>query len=135
MFTDQGGFQVGETAHSQQRAAIPATASLRVDPERIERMWAMRAADRIQAAHEGRFTLGEMLQWASRRPNEVELVDGEFWFITAYLADGGGGAEDDSADRAQRFWDGDHTPLPQRADPSPVDERKASRDTSSSGTR
>ena len=133
---------MGETAHSQQRAAIPATASLRVDPERIERMWAMRPADRIQAAHEGRFTLGEMLRWASRFPSEVELVDGEFWFITAYLAD----AEDDSADRAQRFWEGEHTPLPQRADPSPVAMRKASsdtshaaaaagRDTSSSGTR
>lgn len=78
---------MGETAHSQQRAAIPATASLRVDPERIERMWAMRPDERIQAAHQGQFTLGEMLQWASRRPSEVELVDGEFWFITAYLAD------------------------------------------------
>jgi hypothetical protein len=87
MFTDQGGFQVGETAHSQQRVAIPATASLRVDPERIERMWAMRPDERIRAAHEGQFTLGEMLQWASRRPNEVELVDGEWWFITAYVAD------------------------------------------------
>ena len=133
---------MGETAHSQQRAAIPATASLRVDPERIERMWAMRPADRIQAAHEGRFTLGEMLRWASRFPSEVEPVDGEFWFITAYLAD----AEDDSADRAQRFWEGEYTPLPQRADPSAVAMRKASsdtshavaaagRDTSSSGTR
>ena len=133
---------MGETAHSQQREAIPAAASLRVDPERIERMWAMRAADRVQAAHEGRFTLGEMLRWASRFPSEVELVDGEFWFITAYLAD----AEDDSADRARRFWEGEHTPLPQRADPSAVAMRKASsvtshaavaagRDTSSSGSR
>jgi hypothetical protein len=88
MFTDQGGFQVGETAHSsQQRAAIPATASLRVDPERIERMWSMRPAERIRAAHEGRFTLGEMLRWASRHSAEVERADGEFWFITAYLAD------------------------------------------------
>jgi len=121
---------MGETAHSQQRAAIPATASLRVDPERIERMWAMRPADRIQAAHEGRFTLGEMLQWASRRANEVELVDGEFWFITAYLAD----REDDSADRAQQFWEGEHTPLPQTSDRSSVDARKASRDTSRTRT-
>jgi hypothetical protein len=94
MFTDQGGFQVGETAHSsQQRAAIPATASLRVDPERIERMWSMRPAERIRAAHEGRFTLGEMLRWASRHPAEVGLVDGEFWFITAYLADAAVGNE------------------------------------------
>ena len=84
---------MGETAHSQQRAATPATASLRVDPERIERMWAMRPADRIQAAHKGRFTLGEMLRWASRRPNEVELVDGEFWFITALAADSAVGNE------------------------------------------
>jgi hypothetical protein len=87
MFTDQGGFQVGETAHSQQRTAIPATASLRVDPERIERMWAMRPDERIRAAHEGQFTLGEMLRWASRFPSEVQLVHRDFWFITAYLAD------------------------------------------------
>jgi hypothetical protein len=40
-----------------------------------------------RAAHDGRFTLGEMLRRASRRPTEVELVDGEFWFITAHLAD------------------------------------------------
>ena len=84
---------MGETAHSHQRAAIPATASLRVDPERIERMWAMRPAERIEAAHEGRFTLGEMLQWASWFPSEVELVDGELWFITAYLADAAVGNE------------------------------------------
>ena len=84
---------MGETTHSQQRAAIPATASVQVDLDRIERMWAMRPAERIRAAHEGRFTLGEMLRWASRRPAEVELVDGEFWFITAYLADGGVGNE------------------------------------------
>jgi hypothetical protein len=101
---------------------------LRVEPERIERMWAVRADERIRAAREGQFTLGEMLQWASRRPSEVKLVDGEFRFITAYLADAA--AEDDSADRAQWFWEGEHTPLPQRADLSPVDERKASRDTS-----
>ena len=42
---------------------------------------------------EGQFTLGEMLQWANRRPSEVELVDGEFWFITAHLADAA--ADDD----------------------------------------
>jgi hypothetical protein len=72
---------VGETVHSHQRAAIPATASLRVDPERVERMWAMRPADRIQAAHDGRFTLGEMLRWASSRPERGRARDGEFWFI------------------------------------------------------
>ena len=96
---------MGETAHSQQRTVIPATASLRGDPERLERMWAMRPDARIRAAHEGQFTLGEMLRWASRRPSEVELVDGEFWFITAYLADAAAAAE--SADDAQGFWEGE----------------------------
>ena len=82
---------MGETTHRQQRAAIPATASLQVDPERIQRMWAMRADERIRAAHEGQFTLREMLRWASRRPNEV---DGEFWFITAHLADAAAAEEE-----------------------------------------
>ena len=47
-------------------------------------MWQMTAAQRVEAARQGQFTLGEMLRWASRRPSEVELVDGEFWFITAF---------------------------------------------------
>jgi len=41
-------------------------------------------------------------------------------------------AEDDSADRAQQFWEAEHTPLPQTSDRSSVDARKASRDTSES---
>jgi hypothetical protein len=93
MFTDQGGFPMGETTHSPARTAIPATASLRVDPERLEQMWAMRPAERIQAALEGKFTLGEMLRWASRRPAEPPLVDGEWFFISAYLADSSEGVE------------------------------------------
>ena len=31
--------------------------------------------------------LGEMLRWAARRPAEAPLVDGEFFFITAFSAD------------------------------------------------
>ena len=50
-------------------------------------MWAMSPADRLAAAKRGEFTLGEMLRWASHRPHEVDLVDGEFWFITALPAD------------------------------------------------
>ena len=122
---------MGETAHSQQRAAIPATASLRVDPERIERMWAMRPADRIQAAHEGRFTLGEMLRWASRFPSEVELVEGEFWFVTAYLADA---AAAESTGDAQGFWEGEYTPLPDTRDVSRTMPAAAS-DMSGEGSR
>ena len=78
---------MGETAHAHTRAAIPATGSLRVDPERLQQLWAMRPAERIQAALEGRFTLGEMLRWASRFPSEPPLIDDEWFFISAYLAD------------------------------------------------
>lgn len=79
---------MGETAHQQTRTAIPAVASLREDPERIEQMWAMRPAERVAAARAGRFTLGEMLRWAARAPaGEVPLVDGEWFFISAFLAD------------------------------------------------
>jgi hypothetical protein len=93
MFTDRGGFAMGETTHQQTQTAIPAVASLREDPERIEQMWAMRPDERVAAARAGRFTLGEMLRWASRRPHEVELVDGDWWFISAFLADS---CDDDS---------------------------------------
>lgn len=78
---------MGETAHHQTRAAIPGVASLQVDPERLEQLWAMRPDDEVAAAKAGRFTLGEMLRWASRWPHDLDLVDGEFWFITALLAD------------------------------------------------
>jgi len=78
---------MGETTYSPARTPIPATASLRIDPERLEQMWAMRPAERIQAAIEGKFTLGEMLRWASRHPAEPPLVDGEWFFLSAHLAD------------------------------------------------
>ena len=72
---------------TETRTPIPALASLRVRPERIERMWQMTAAQRVEAARQGQFTLGEMLRWAARRPDELDLVDNEFWFITAFSAD------------------------------------------------
>jgi hypothetical protein len=50
-------------------------------------MCAMSPADRLAAAQRGAFTLGETPRWASRRPHEVDLVDGEFWLITTLSAD------------------------------------------------
>jgi len=92
MFTDRGGFQVRETAHqatgAPARTPIPAVASLRIDPERLERMWALSPAERVAAAQRGQLTLGEMLRWAARAPaGEVPIVDGDFFFITALSAD------------------------------------------------
>ena len=80
-----------ETAHqatgAPARTPIPAVASLRLDAERLERMWALSPAERVASAQRGQLTLGGMLRWASRRPHEVPLVDGDWFFITALSAD------------------------------------------------
>jgi hypothetical protein len=109
MFTDRGAETVRETTQqTQTRTAIPRPASLAIDPERLERMWAMTPAQRHQAAERGQLSLGEMLKWAARQPHEVPVVNGEFFFIIAYLAD-----TEDSPRDAQAFWDGEYTPVPQ----------------------
>jgi hypothetical protein len=98
MFNDRGGFQVRETAHqatgAPARTPIPAVASLRIDAERLERIWALSRSERIAAAQRGQLTLGEMLRWASRRPHEVPLVNRDFFFITALSADAAAAEED-----------------------------------------
>ena len=99
-----------ETAQqTQTRTAIPRPAGLAIDPERLERMWAMTPAQRREAAQRGQLSLGEMLKWAPRRPHEVPIVEGDFFFIIAFLAD----AAEDSPRDAQAFWDGEYTPMPQ----------------------
>ena len=112
------------TQQTQTRIAIPRPASLAIDPERLERMWAMTPAQRRQAAQRGQLSLGEMLKWASRRPHEVPIVNGEFFFITPYLTN-----TEDSPPDAQAFWDGEYTPVPQ---PRPS---AAASDTSPEGRR
>ena len=72
----------------QTTRALPLTARLEVDPDRLGRLWAMTAQQRCQAAGEGQFSLGEMLRWAARAPEQVPLVSGEFFFIAAVSADG-----------------------------------------------
>ena len=69
------------------RAGIPHTGSLAVDENRLARLWAMSPAQRIAAAQRGEFTLGEMLRWAARCPTEPPVVEGDWFFLTAYLAD------------------------------------------------
>ena len=101
------------TQQTPTRTAIPRPASLAIDPERLERMWAMTPAQRRQAAQRGQLSLGEMFKWASRRPHEVPIVNGEFFFITAFLADTTTTTTEDSPRDAQAFWDGEYTPMPQ----------------------
>ena len=93
-------------AAQQARAGIRRPASLTIDPERLERMWAMTPAQRRQAANRGQLSLGEMLRWAARHPEEVPRVDGEFFFITDLLADSADTGE------AAGLWRGDLVPLP-----------------------
>ena len=85
----------------------------------------MTPAQRRQAAQRGQLSLGEMLKWASRRPHEVPIVNGEFFFITAYLAD-----TEDSPRDAQAFWDGEYTARAASRAPS-----AAASDTSPEGRR
>ena len=70
------------TSTPARQRTIPRVASLRVDPDRVRRMWAMEPDQRVQAAEQGQLSLGEMLAWARRAPHEVQVVDGEFFFIS-----------------------------------------------------
>ena len=77
----------------QARAAIPGVASLQRNEQRLAEFWKLTTAERVAMAQQGRLTLGEMLRWAARHPDEVPLVDGEFFFITGLLADSDEGSD------------------------------------------
>jgi hypothetical protein len=90
VFTDRMEISMRRTAPQVKPhtpTTIPAVASLTVDAERLERLWAMNASQRREAARTGHLTLGEMLRWAARAPHEVPLVNGEWFFITALSAE------------------------------------------------
>ena len=70
----------------------------------------MTPAQRRQAAQRGQLSLGEMLKWASRRPHEVPIVNGEL--LLHHCAPRRRRREDSPRD-AQAFWDGEYTPVPQ----------------------
>ena len=48
------------------------------------RLWAMTPDERVRAMHAGELSLRLCLRWASRRPSEVPLVNGEFAFVALY---------------------------------------------------
>jgi hypothetical protein len=126
MSNDRRRTQMRKTvrAPASSRTPIPAVASLRVDPERLERMWRMSTAERIAAAQRGQLTLGEMLRWACRFPTEPPRVNGDWFFITALSAD----AED-----AEAFWSGAYHPVPHPCDTS--QQAAAASDTASTAER
>lgn len=49
--------------------------------ERMAVLYRMSPRERQAAARRGELTYAEACKWAARYPDEVELVDGEFWFI------------------------------------------------------
>jgi hypothetical protein len=55
--------------------------SLHVDEARLAAMWRMSPDERRAAAIRGELSLGEMLKWASRHPDEVPRLHGELFFI------------------------------------------------------
>jgi hypothetical protein len=52
-----------------------------------DRLLAMSPAERFAAFKAGELSLAEMNCWASRHPEEVPLVNGEYPWIVATLAD------------------------------------------------
>ena len=68
---------------------------LRKDPEFEEakrRLWAMTPEKRVQAMRAGQLSMRLCLHWASRCPDEVPLLNGEWEFIaisTPEVADAG----------------------------------------------
>jgi len=78
---------MSDTSARNQDARAYRVTSLAVDAKRLGQFWDLTPAERVAAARAGRLTLGEMLRWASRVPQEVPLIDGEFFFITALSAD------------------------------------------------
>lgn len=68
---------------STTRRGILLAASLTVDPDRLAAMWQMSPQQRSAAARRGELRLGEMCRWAARHPREVDIVNGEFFFLAA----------------------------------------------------
>jgi hypothetical protein len=72
MSTTEAGFQSG--------SALPRLPGASLQ-ERMAVLYRMSADERRAAARRGDLTYAEACKWAARYPHEVELVDGEFWFI------------------------------------------------------
>ena len=82
--------------------SAPFGAWLAPDPEWEEskrRLWAATRGDRVRAMRAGELSLRLCLHWASRAPEEVPLLDGEWEFIAVHMPDV---ADLDDEHRSQR---------------------------------
>jgi hypothetical protein len=55
--------------------------------ERQRTFWQFSAAERVALMRRGELTLQVCCAWAARAPHELPLLDGEFEFIAARMAD------------------------------------------------
>jgi len=49
--------------------------------DELQDLWAMTAAQRVEAMWRGQLTLRQLSKWSSRAPGEVPLLGGEFAWI------------------------------------------------------
>ena len=49
--------------------------------EQREALWRMTPSERAAAMYHGDLTLVQCLAWAARYPDQVPLLNGEWWFI------------------------------------------------------
>jgi hypothetical protein len=77
--------EVEVSMSTSEAASQPASAWPRLPgastKERMAVLYRMSPDERRAAARGGELTCAEACKWAGRYPHEVELVDGEFWFI------------------------------------------------------
>jgi hypothetical protein len=67
-------------APAQRRSALPRLPGASFQ-ERMSALYRLSPDERRTAARCGELTYAEACKWAARYPHEVELIDGEFWFI------------------------------------------------------
>ena len=52
---------------------------------RLKTMWQMTPNERIAAMRRGDLSMEQCCAWASRHPDQVPLINGEWEFIAAYM--------------------------------------------------
>ncbi len=54
---------------------------------RLEPIWQLTPAERVEAMRAGRLTMEQCCAWAARHPSQVPLLNGEFEFIAAFTSE------------------------------------------------
>jgi hypothetical protein len=76
-----------QSQQTRARAIQRAGLDSQVDEERLARFLAMAPGERVARALQHEINPAEMSRWAARYPNEVPLLNGEYFYIAETLAD------------------------------------------------